>query len=254
MFKRVTIVAVALLFVAGAAHAKRTITVRGQGSSSFTPKTARFYLNAKTTNGSNSQSSSLNAQTVRQVKTKLQQLGLKASQIRLGSAYSRPNFQRDGNGRSTQQVESWTTTQQVTVKLPFKSANNLVGKVYGSSTGFNNVSISGPSAEVSPSAVKAAGARARSRAVSNAVTEAKGQLKASGVARLGKLLTVAPTDQGGYSSRGMMLESVSARSAAPVMPEFTSPDKQTVNQTINATFAIKGPGLMARLRGMVGRK
>ena len=118
----------------------------------------------------------------------------------------------------------------------------------------NNVSISGPSAEVSPSAVKAAEARARSRAVSNAVTEAKGQLKASGVARLGKLLTVAPTDQGGYSSRGMMLESVSARSAAPVMPEFTSPNKQTVNQTINATFAIKGPGLMARLRGMVGRK
>jgi uncharacterized protein YggE len=178
----------------------------------------------------------------------MQQLGLKSSQVRLGRASSYPNYAQDAQGRRTNQIESWTTTQQVTVKAPFKSANNLVGKIYSTATGFNNVRISGPSAEISDSAIRSAEARARARAVSAAVKEAKAQVKASGVARLGKLLTVSPTDQGGYyQPRGMMLERAAAANVEA--PKFSSPEKQTLTQTVNATFQLKSKGMISRLLG-----
>lgn len=244
MFKG-AIVALSLLASTGVAQAKRTITVQGIGTASYTPSTARFYLSTSSTAPNNAAASSQNATTVQQLRGRLQQLGLKASQIRLGYANSSPNYQRDANGRSTQQIESWTTRQQVTVNVPFKSANNLVGKVYGAATGFDSVQINGPSSDVSASTIRAAEAKARTRAVASAVREAKNQLKASGMARLGKLLKVEPAGQSGgpVYARSMMLESASAN----VAPEFSGPEKQTVTQTVNATFKIKSPGILGRL-------
>jgi uncharacterized protein YggE len=239
------IVALSLLMLSGVAYAKRTITVTGIGTASYKPTTAQFYLNTSSTKPTNAASSSANAATVQQLKGKLQQLGLKTSQIRLGYANSRPNYQRDANGRSTPQIESWTTNQQVTVKVPFKGANNLVGKVYSTATGVDSVQISGPSADISQTTIRNAEAKARSRAVTNAVREAKNQLQASGVARLGKLLKVEPVGQSGGvyypATRSMALESAQAT------PEFSSPEKQTVTQTVNATFKIKSKGLLGRL-------
>jgi uncharacterized protein YggE len=132
-----------------------------------------------------------------------------------------------------------TPTQQVTVKAPFKAADNLVGKIYGAATTFNNVNISGPSAEISESRIRSAEAKARARAVKAAVKEAKAQLDASGVARLGKLLTVSPVEQGGYyQTRGLAMERAAATAEAP---RFSAPEAQVQGPDQQAPPAVGEP-------------
>jgi uncharacterized protein YggE len=234
--------------LATTAYAKGSITVRGIGKATYTPRTAQFQLRASTTKVDNANASSLNATTVRQLKSNLKRLGVKDSQIRLGYASSRPNYVPRNEGNNSRQIRDWTTTQSVTVKLPFKSANNLVGKVFSSATQFNNVTVAGPNSVFSEKAHSGAQVRARAKAVSNARKEANRQLSALGTgARLGNVLKIAPVDQGyGYAPRGgMMLEAAGAGRAAPqVNPEFSGAHKQTVTESVNTTFGIIHGGVM----------
>jgi uncharacterized protein YggE len=250
MLKRASFVALSLCVLTSVAYAKRSITVQGRGTASYTPRNAKFHLNASKTAPSAQAASSQNAQAVQALKGKLQRLGVKPSQIKLGYASTRPNYQRTQDGHWTRNIESWTTHQQVTVKVPFKAKNNLIGKVFSASTGVEGVKVHGPTADVRQRSVRSAERRARKRAVADAVKEAKGQVNASGVARLGRLLEVKPTSQGGsHYPRGMMLESAAARSVdnAPTAPEFSAPDPMKINQSVDATFSLRSKGLLGRL-------
>lgn len=243
MLKQSSLIILSVTLLASTAFARGSISVRGIGKATYTPRTAQFHINAETTHVNNSVASSQNAATVQQLKADLQRLGLKPSQIRLDYASSRPNRDRD----NWRQINDWTTTQNVTVKLPFKAANNLVGRVYSTAAAFQNVSVNGPSAVFSETAHANAQVRARAKAVANARTEAQRQLKALGTgARLGSVLQIAPVDNGyNYApQRGMMMEAAAAGAKQVVNPEFSGAQKQTVTENINATFSIIHPGVM----------
>jgi uncharacterized protein len=212
----------------------RTITVSGQGQADVQPDQALVQLGVQNDADTANAALTANSTQMRGLLSAVQQAGVDPADVQTQQVTLSPRYSTPGEAGGTPQLVGYTASNVVQVRVRDLSK---LGQLLDSAVRAGSNRLQGIQFVVSnPAKVEA---QARQAAWNNALAKAQ-QLAGLAGTGLGDVLTI--DDSSGPSPRPFMAASVAGPPGAPVPVQ---PGTQTVESTLQVTWALGGTTTMA---------